>query len=224
MTKRVSVRLLVCVELAAFLACGCGRVPGLSRTVQDVVKQGDVEKVRKLIEADPALVYAKDERGLTMLHWAALLGRKKVAELLLDKGADVNSKDERGRAPLDLAIQRGDEEVVALLRQHGGKETEGATLDSEVDEIQDAAREGDAGKVRQLLKVDPSLVNVRDKDTNYAPLHLAVLGGHLKVMDLLLSKDAAVNAKDKNGRTPLALALRLGNQEVVDFLREHGGN
>ena len=70
---------------------------------------------------------AKDEKGSTPLYWAAWDGYKKVAELLIAKGADVNAKNNRGITPLDAAIMRSPrqsrrpESIAGLLRKHGGK-------------------------------------------------------------------------------------------------------
>lgn len=40
-------------------------------------------------------------------------------------------------------------------------------------------------------------------------------------MDLLISKGADVNAKDKRGRSPLSLAEKSGHTEIVELLRKH---
>jgi cytohesin len=55
------------------------------------------------------------------LHYAALGGRKEVAELLIAKGADVNAKRSDGSTPLDRAIRLGQTETADFLRKHGGK-------------------------------------------------------------------------------------------------------
>ena len=64
---------------------------------------------------------AKNELGETPLHFAALEGRKEIAELLITKGADVNSRTRDGLTPLDRAIKYQRNETAALLRKHGGK-------------------------------------------------------------------------------------------------------
>lgn len=56
------------------------------------VKRGDVERVRALVTAEPALVHARDAEGSTPLHHAAWKGHAEVATLLLGAGADVNAQ------------------------------------------------------------------------------------------------------------------------------------
>jgi ankyrin repeat protein len=62
-------------------------------------------------------VNAKDEKGWTPLHEAALGGHKETVELLIAKGADVNAKNNDGVTPLNWALG----EIADLLRKHGGK-------------------------------------------------------------------------------------------------------
>jgi ankyrin repeat protein len=40
---------------------------------------------------------------------------------------------------------------------------------------------------------------------------------------LLLDSKATVNAKDKNGCTPMRLAALNGHKDIVELLRRHGG-
>jgi len=58
------------------------------------------------------------------LHYAALTGRKEIAELLIDNGADVNEKTDDGRTPLDFTKQTKQKAIANLLRKHGGKTAE----------------------------------------------------------------------------------------------------
>ena len=61
---------------------------------------------------------AKDDAGITPLHWA---GTKEIAELLIANGAYVNAMDDGAETPLDCAIEEGHTETADLLRKHGGK-------------------------------------------------------------------------------------------------------
>jgi len=68
-------------------------------------------------------------------------------------------------------------------------------------EIHDAASSGDIGKIKELLKKNPSLVNARDSDIrNRTPLSFAK---NKETAEFLISKGADVNARDYLGRTPL---------------------
>ena len=51
-------------------------------------------------------------------------------------------------------------------------------------------------------------------------IHYAALMGDLNRVKLLVEKGADVNAKDEDGKTVLDYASR--NQELVDWLKEHG--
>ncbi len=80
---------------------------------------GNIESVKQAI-ADGADVNAKGGMtGGTPLHYAAMFGRKEIAELLIAKGADVNAKDEAGRTPLYEAAWQGRGEIAELLIAKG---------------------------------------------------------------------------------------------------------
>ena len=74
-----------------------------------------------------------------------------------------------------------------------------AVLCCRAGELQQAAAQGDAEKVRALLDAAPHAVSVRDGATT--ALHEAARGGHLKVVELLVSRGADVNATDFSGLT-----------------------
>ena len=67
-------------------------------------------------------VHDKNEDGLTLLHFAAYLGKKKIGEMLITDGADVNAMGGSNQTPLSIAIKRGHEDFADLLRKHGAKE------------------------------------------------------------------------------------------------------
>ncbi|MDA7676875.1 ankyrin repeat domain-containing protein, partial [bacterium] len=55
------------------------------------------------------------------------------------------------------------------------------------------------------------------------PLHYASASGDKEIIELLIGKDADLNATDKFGKTPLDLANMNGRTETADLLRKHGG-
>ncbi|WP_108784243.1 ankyrin repeat domain-containing protein [Wolbachia endosymbiont of Bemisia tabaci] len=59
---------------------------------------------------------------------------------------------------------------------------------------------------------------------NLTPLHFAALNGHFKVVELLISKGADINAKDDSGLTPLHLASGGGYEEIVKLLSNGGAD
>jgi len=58
---------------------------------------------------------------------------------------------------------------------------------------------------------------------NYTPLHFAACNGHLNVIEFLVKQNVDLNIKEKNGKTPLVLASEKGKWNVVEFLKNHGG-
>ncbi|KAH8681840.1 hypothetical protein BX600DRAFT_544330 [Xylariales sp. PMI_506] len=62
-------------------------------------------------------------------------------------------------------------------------------------------------------------------ETNAPLLHLAVAGGHLDTLKLLLQRmDMSVNTKDSSGYTPLQRAVMSGRTDMVMLLLEHGAD
>jgi cytohesin len=81
--------------------------------------RGDLGAVKQHL-ANGMDVNAKDEDGFTPLHQAALGGHKKIAELLIAKGADVNAKTKKaGQTPLHSSAFFGHKTVVELLIAKG---------------------------------------------------------------------------------------------------------
>ncbi|XP_062848873.1 ankyrin repeat domain-containing protein 27 [Trichomycterus rosablanca] len=72
---------------------------------------------------------------------------------------------------------------------------------------------------------DPSIVTPSSRDDRgYTPLHVAALWGQSQLIDLLVSKGAAVNATDYHGFTALHLSCQKGFQGVTLLLLHYKAN
>jgi len=69
-------------------------------------------------------------------------------------------------------------------------------------------------------------VNVRGGprfgDEDWTPLHDACAAGSKTKAEALIANGADVNAKTKNGRTPMSVAKKEGYDQLVELLRKHG--
>ena len=101
--------------VAAVLVVGCGPSEA-ELALMDAAYDGNIEAVKQHIAAG-ADVNAKDENGVTPLHWTET---EEIAELLIAKGADVNAKDDwSGSTPLHRAATFGYKEIAELLIAKG---------------------------------------------------------------------------------------------------------
>jgi ankyrin repeat protein len=196
---------IVHLAIVLLMALVCN-IPAFCGDIFKAMDAEDLAKVKALLKKNPKLVLreykdkSKCNDGLTPLHFAAIFHyNKDMAELLLDsKAADVNIKGTKNfedMTPLHFAAGHNNKDMVELLLSRGA--------------------------------------NVKAKDKNgHTPLHWAanmgcrssILTFRKDVMELLLAHGAEVNAKAKDGETTSDIAARCGHQDVVEFLRKHGGH
>lgn len=91
--------------------------------------------------------------------------------------------------------------------------------------IHDAINAGDAARVAQLLKQDPSLVRAQNENpTLDLPLHTAAAAGQVEVARMLLDAGAEIESLDRDESTPLHCAALSRKPEMVRFLLSRGAD
>ncbi len=142
---------------------------------------------------------------------SALLG-------LLQRGFDPNTRDEKGQPGLTIAMQAQAEKAAKLLLQHPAIDVNALNSAGE-SALMMAALKGDLVGVKLLL-ASGAQVN----QPGWSALHYAASGPRPELVQLLLERGAAVNARSPNGTTPLMMASRYGSEDSVKLLLKRGAD
>jgi ankyrin repeat protein len=78
-----------------------------------------LEKIKIIIDSGLLDLKAKDNYGLTPLHWASRYNLIETAKLLLDAGANLEDKNKWGGTPLHMASANNHIETAKLLIERG---------------------------------------------------------------------------------------------------------
>lgn len=91
--------------------------------LHDMAQEGDVHKVRLLLDYGADLNAVDEEYRSTALGFAARWGNREVIALLLERGADPNKSGASWSTPLAWARKKGYADIEADLRRAGAKES-----------------------------------------------------------------------------------------------------
>ena len=86
--------------------------------------------------------------------------------------------------------------------------------------VHEAALAGDTKKLETLLAADPNAITIGDSNGDTA-LHLAAFHRKLPAVQLLLKRNANVDARNHVGMTALHLAARIGDVQIVKALLDY---
>ena len=93
---------------------------------------GHYDVAEYLIKAGaPINSKSRNELEATPIHSAASAGHTKIAELLLQHGADPNIREQGGYTPLHIAAQNGDLEMISTLI-YGGADLDAKSDDGKI--------------------------------------------------------------------------------------------
>jgi ankyrin repeat protein len=171
----------------------------------------------------PAAFGSAMEAGRTALHWAAANGHLSVCEILLDWNCAIDAKDGGGDTPFHLAACHGRTFCATTLAARGSDTR--AVNNFGWSAIHHTAWHGHDETFQALVGSLPirELLELPDK-AGHSPLHLAVLRGHVKVVQQILSHGASTSLAGPCGYTPLHYAARQGSYDIFNLLLEHGAN
>jgi ankyrin repeat protein len=155
----------------------------------------------------------------TTLAYAAINGHASIVQALLETGqVNVNYRDRQGRTPFSYAAGNGHVEVVRTMLTVAGIDFDGGCRSGN-SPLYYAVDGNHEAVVRLLLDtagVRPGPLNV----SRITPLTLAVEHGNEVIVKLLLDRGWSPDVTDEWLDTPLHKAARLGNDRILQMLKE----
>ena len=149
----------------------------------------------------------------TPLQYAAELGNRRIASLLIAAGARINERGPTGRTALHYA--NGHLDLLQLLIDKGAdvnaRDEEGASP------LDDATWYGALDTVAILLAHGARL-NESEPKTGATPINEAAYKGHAKLVQYMLQFKPDLGIRDKQGRGALENAIRMGKEDSALLL------
>lgn len=160
------------------------------------VDEGDLETVKARVKKG-ANLYQRARKGETALMIAARRGHVDVAKYLVKKGLPVDASTPDGLTALMFAAIYRQPQMARFLLENGADVNARGALDYTA--------------LLVALGRRPDKQTISDK--NLVP-----------TLSTLLDHGAHVNVRDGGGLTPLWLALKTGNEAVVQLILDHGAD
>jgi ankyrin repeat protein len=157
------------------------------------------------------------DNGGTLIFAAVVHKRLKAACYLVSAGADLRAKDVHGNTVMHAAALY---DAVRLLRwlivTHKLDPCEAAAGGSQPLPVHLACQMGSTASVEYLLSLPQAAAMLTAEDNEgYTALHYAADSEHDDIVQLLLRKGAAVDARSHNGVTPLMQAQLIRTVRVL---------
>ncbi|CAG9983963.1 unnamed protein product [Clonostachys byssicola] len=140
---------------------------------------------------------------------------KKIATLLIDKGADVNARDTRGWTPLNIALERGNKDLVTLLLEHN------AEVGNASHDVYNATAMLDPDLVRFCLNSGAAI----NEHEIWSEVMVWVIQDETEAIEMLLKAGMDVNYTPRNERDSLLnIAASCGHFDLLSLLIKAGAN
>ena len=143
------------------------------------------------------------------------------ARVMMRAKINVRDKSRDGMSPLHAAVQMGNIEIAQFLLEHGAKPN---IRDFEKQTPLMMMDEDASSEMFDLLVRYGAKLNLLDKQKNNLLHHYAENGDNPDVVRRLVISGVDVNAVNKEGRTPLMVAVENAGAELVRAMIESGAN
>ncbi|KAF5281784.1 hypothetical protein FQR65_LT14531 [Abscondita terminalis] len=236
-------------ELVKIGICVNERDSELNTPLLSAIALNDRPVMKLLLSVPEVDVYAENQ-WCSPLHEAAYCGVNEAVLEIIERGLDVNKENDDGDPPLFLALLGRRDDTVRILRKKGARidivnsKTKCTCLNaavvnwcedvvreilalgcfSVVDLRTDSSSTSIASNINVSKILLESFMSLEHLDDNYELLHLAAAHGDFAIMSALLERGLNINVPNKNGETPLLVALREHRWVIAELLLLHGAD
>lgn len=180
----------------------------------NAARAGDIEQLKTLLAANPALLNERNELGQGAILLARYHRQAAAVDFLLSKNPDLNLHEAAAVGALDR--------VRTIVRERG------RLIDSHSKDgftpLALASFFGHAAVAQYLIDQGANVSLAANNPMKVTPLHAAVSGRHFEIARMLVDNDADVNARQQQGWTPLHGAAQSGDQDLVKLLLAKGAD
>lgn len=219
----------------------------MSKTLSTLVKEGNLKELKKVLSAkkkgklkagDPYAdqgIDAVDRRGQNLLHQAVEANQLDIVKFLIEsQSMDPNIQDKSKWTPLHIACSAGNLEIAEYLVLRVMVDVNLASVDSStplhyfvrhlppLSEPSNAKKNTPSGPM-DIRKSTTRLI--RRAKAEEDPVFQDPV--YFRILETLIGKkgkDSNINARNKNGDTPLHIAATRGNLPVCQFLIQRNAN
>ena len=178
------------------------------------ITSGDVARLQALLALDPSLASARNERGQSAVLLAQYHHRREMVEVLMANGPDLDIFAAAAVGRRDRVDELLDDEPYLV----GACGADGFTP------LHLATYFGWDETVRLLIARGADVSAISENALRVQPLHNALAGGHIDIVDILIAAGASARARQGGGWTPLHAAVRNGNLDAIRLLLAHGAD
>ncbi|MEO8035769.1 MAG: ankyrin repeat domain-containing protein [Acidobacteriota bacterium] len=178
----------------------------------------DLPIVELLVARGANVNYKTADSGETALMNAVTQEDASIVKLLLAAKADVNPKNKYDFNAFTSAVATGNQEIVGMLLDAGAKINEGS---SGLTPLTFAAASENIDMMKFLVTRGAD-VNYGAKQETQTALMTAIYSGKLESVKALIALKADVNARMKDGDTPLKAAQKGDQEDMIAVLKAAG--
>ena len=167
-------------------------------------------------------VNSRFDDGQTPLHLAAIYGHNAIAKYLLENNADTSVQDSSGATPLHEAVRYGNVEIAKALLNSGANVNARDNLGKTP--VMLILPKDKTAEIYKLLIAHRADLTQKDMFGDTVLHTASMLNVGASTFGILIDGGADVDARNKEGVTPLAIAVQKNDLETVRLLTAAGAD
>nr|BBD96140.1 transient receptor potential ankyrin 1 [Ambystoma mexicanum] len=198
-----------------------GSAQPCTKTVFELISDGDINRVRSFIMKNPTSLYSLDEVKATPLHYAAARGDMELMQMIFEETADevLNVIDCKGNTPLHWAVENNKiESVRALLCRGANPNILNCYLMSP---LHNSIQQFHNKLVEVLINHSSTDINLKGELDN-TPVIQACSNNNPEALEMLFANNAKTCKKNKLGCYPIHMAVFACSEKCLELVLKQG--